>query len=148
GPGAPVRAFNHYLGESSVTLFGTASLVEACTGSFPACLDDAPLLLPTSNTTLRRVLDGWFEKHSIRPRLVGEFEDSALLKAFGERGKGLFFAPSIATESIVSQYGVRAVAEIEEVTEQFYAISVQKRLRNPAAIAIRDNARARLGLVT
>ncbi len=144
GPAVRVRAFNHHLGESSVALFGVSGLASKYRRGFPAKLSGAPLLLPTANTTLRRSIDAWFERNDILPNVVAEFEDSALLKAFGQRGAGLFPAPIVVQRDITEQYRVKVVAELDGVTEQFYAISVERKLKNPAAIAIRDNARERL----
>jgi LysR family transcriptional activator of nhaA len=102
------------------------------------------MLLPTSNTMLRRSLDRWFERRDIRPRIVGEFEDSALLKVFGQRGAGVFPAPSIVQNEVTRQYRVRVIETISEVREQFYAITLDRNLKNPVVAEICEVARETL----
>ena len=102
------------------------------------------MLLPMDSAAVRRSLDQWFEAQGIRPRVVSEFEDSALLKVFGQAGAGLFIAPAVIEAEVQKQYGVKVVGRIEAVKERFYAISVEKRLKNPAVVAISEGARAKL----
>ena len=102
------------------------------------------MLLPTQNTSLRRALEQWFDATDIRPHVVHEFEDSAVLKVFGQHGEGLFAAPSAIEEEICRQYRVRTVGRIEEVKERFYAISVERRLKHPAVVRISNAARETL----
>lgn len=144
GPSAPVRAFAHLLGECGVTLFGAAKLAGAARRGFPKSLESAPMLLPTENTALRRSLELWFAEHGLRPRVVGEFEDSALLKVFGQAGYGLFPAASVIADEVVRQYQVRAVGELVGVRERFYAISTERRLKEPAVLAMTEAARSKL----
>ncbi len=141
GPEVSVRAFNHLLGECAVTVFGPQDKAARYRRGFPKSLNDAPFLLPTSNTVLRRSLDHWFDAESIHPRVTGEFEDSALLKVFGQAGVGLFAGPTAIEREIERQYGVKRVGRITSIKEQFYAISVNRRFKHPAAIAITDRAR-------
>ena len=143
-PTVKVRAFSHLLGECGVTIFGTKELAAKYRRTFPRSLDGAPLLLPTENTSLRRGLDQWFEQHDLRPMVVSEIEDRALLKAFGERGVGLFPAPTVIENEVRRQYGVAVVGRIEAVKERFYAISVERRLKHPAVVAICEAARQQL----
>jgi LysR family transcriptional activator of nhaA len=140
GPLVNVRAYSHLLGDCSVTVFGVPALARHAR-RFPASLDGAPFLLPTQNTALRRGLDQWFDEQRIRPQVVGEFEDSALLKVFGQAGRGLFTAPTAIADEVRRQYGVRRIGEIEPVRERFYAISVERRLKHPAVVAISEAAR-------
>ena len=140
-PGLNVRAFSHLLGECGVSFFGSAKLVAAHRKGFPKSLRGAPLLLPTENTTLRRSLDQWFDTHGIRPRVVGEFEDSALLEVFGRAGKGLFPAPDSIEAEVRAHFGVKLVGRLPGVRERFYAISVERRLKHPAVVAISEAAR-------
>jgi LysR family transcriptional activator of nhaA len=135
-PSARVKAFTHTLGECGVTVFGTPKLAEAHRRRFPASLDGAPFLLPTSNTTLRHSLDQWFDRQGIAPRVVAEIEDSAVLKVFGQGGAGLFPAPTAVEREVRRQYDVRVVGRIDEVRERFYAISAERRIRHPAVLAI------------
>jgi LysR family transcriptional activator of nhaA len=139
-----VRAFNHLLGESSVTIFGTAALVRQHRARFPRSLNGAPFILPTENSALRRPLEQWFEENGVRPRVVAEIEDSALLKVFGQHGAGLFAAPSIVTRDVTRQYGVRAVGAARGVSERFYAITVERRITHPGTAAIAAAARENL----
>jgi LysR family transcriptional activator of nhaA len=143
GADVKVRAYSHLLGETSVSFFGKSSL-PAAARRFPASLDGAPMLLPTRNTSLRRALDQWFEDRQIRPDVVGEFEDSALLNVFGQAGRGLFPAPTAIEAEVRRQHGVRRLGEAPELKERFYAISVERRLKHPAVVAISEAARHEL----
>jgi LysR family transcriptional activator of nhaA len=102
------------------------------------------MLLPTDNTMLRRALDQWFEAEGIRPRVSGEFEDSALMKVFGEAGGGVFAAPSVIEEEVQRQYGVTVLGRTEAVRERFYAITVERKIKHPAVAAISEQARTKL----
>ncbi len=144
GPDVRVRAFNHLLGECGVTIFGSKELATSHRRRFPRSLDGAPFLMPASNTSLRRSLDFWFDSEDIRPLVVGEFDDSALLKVFGQAGAGLFAAHDVIEKEIRRQYGVRAVGRVESVRERFYAISVERKVKHPAVVAIADAAREKL----
>jgi len=139
-----VRAFNHLLGESSVTFFAAPALAKRHRARFPRSLDGAPVLLPTESSALRSGLERWFSEIGVRPRLVAEIEDSALLKVFGQHGAGIFAAPTIVAAEVKRQYGVRALHEVREVTERFYAITVERRITHPATAAIAAAARERL----
>jgi LysR family transcriptional activator of nhaA len=142
--GSNVRAFTHVLGESGVSIFGSAALARRYRPGFPRSLDGAPMVLPLENLALRRSLDQWFGKHAISPRIVAEFEDSALLQVFGSDGAGMFAAPSVVEREVIAQYGVRLVGRADGVRERFYAISAARRLEHPAVIAISDAARRAL----
>jgi LysR family transcriptional activator of nhaA len=131
-----VRAYNHLLGSSDVTVFGAAALVKTLKGKLPALLDGAPFLLPGEEVAIRRALEAWFEANRVRPRIVGEFDDSALLKAFGQGGAGLFVAPTAIADYVCRQYNVRAVGRVPAVIEQLYAITTERRMQHPAALAI------------
>jgi len=144
GPSTKIRAFNHLLGECGVTFFATAALARTCRRSFPRSLDGAPFLLPTDNTALRRSLDDWFDREGVRPRVVSEFEDSALLMAFGQAGMGVFAAPSAIEREVRHQYGVVTVGRLDALSERFYAISGERRLKHPAVVAISATARQRV----
>jgi LysR family transcriptional activator of nhaA len=144
GPETSVRAFNHLLGESTVTIFGTAALAARARQRFPRSLSDAPLLLPTVGTALRRTLDQWFAAHDLRPNVVAEFEDGALLMVFGQEGVGLFPGPTALDKDIRRQYRVAVAGRLDDVRERFYAISVERRLKHPAVVAISDAARTAL----
>lgn len=139
-----VKGFSHQLGESGVTFFAAPALLQRHRGRFPQCLDDAPMLLPGEDVAVRARLKQWFEKLGIRPRIVGEFDDGALQKAFGQAGIGIFAAPTAIAREVALQYGVTAIGRTDEVTEQFYAISVERRLSHPAVVAISSAARQTL----
>jgi len=139
-----VRAFNHLLGESSVTFFAAPALAKRHRARFPRSLDGAPMLLPTESSALRSGLEKWFSEIGVRPRIVAEIEDSALLKVFGQHGAGIFAAPTIVAAEVKRQYGVHALHEVREVTERFYAITVERRITHPATAAIAAAARERL----
>lgn len=141
---ASVRAFNHLLGESGVSFFAKPSLAETLDGPFPGNLEEAPLLVPTENTLLRRSLEHWFTDMDVRPRIVAEFEDSALLKAFGSEGAGVFPGPSAIEKEICEVYRVKVIGRTDQVVERFYAITVERRIKHPAVKLISDNARERL----
>jgi LysR family transcriptional regulator, transcriptional activator of nhaA len=146
-PSVRIQAYSHLLGESGVSVFATKELAEDCRPGFPRSLDGAPVLLPTENTSQRRSLQQWFDKEEIRPRVIAEFEDSGLLKAFGEAGCGLFPAPSAVEQDVCRQYGVTVVGRIP-IRERFYALTVQRRIRHPAVLAISEQARHALGRQT
>lgn len=143
-PAINVKAFCHLLGQCGMTLFGTPKLAADYRRQFPQCLDGAPFVLPTPNTAARRSLDQWFETEKIRPVIVAECEDSALLQVFGQRGLGLFFAPSVISADVRRHYNVKVLGRISAVREQFYAISLDRKLKHPAVVAISEAARARL----
>ena len=143
-PDHQVRAYSHLLGECGVSIFGTQSLADSYRRRFPRSLDGAPFFLPTSTTVLRRDLDHWFDAEGIHPVLLGEFDDSALLKVFGQTGAGLFAAPSVIEKQVRQQYGVRVVGRIESLRARFYAISVERKVKHPAVVAIADAAREKL----
>lgn len=143
-PDFNVRAFNHLLGECGVTVYGAKKLAAKYQKGFPKSLDGAPMLLPTQNTTLRRYLEQWFDENDLSPDIMHEFEDSAVLKVFGQAGHGLFVTPSAVEDHVVSHYGVKVVGQIEKVREKFYAISVERRLKHPAVVAISEAAKTEL----
>ena len=143
-PVMKVRAFNHLLGECGISFCGTPPLAAEYGSGFPRSLDAAPMLLPTENTTLRRSLDHWFASEGIRPRVVGEFEDSALLKVFGQQGVGIFAIPSIIELEIQRQYGVALLGRVATIRERFYAITLNRKLRHPAIVAMSEAARQAL----
>jgi LysR family transcriptional activator of nhaA len=139
-----VKAFNHLLGESSIAFFATPGIARALRKDFPLSLDGAPVLLPSEGTALRREIDRYFESHDLRPRVLAEFDDSALMKVFGEHGAGVFPAPTIIEADIVQTYGVDVVGSTDEVRERFYAITVERRIKHPAVAAISEAARGTL----
>ncbi len=137
-----VRAFNHLLGECGLTFFATPSLVQKFGDStFPQCLHGAPMLLPGVDDAVRPRLMRWLDDQRIVPRIMGEFDDGALMKVFGQAGVGVFAAPSSILDQTEKQFGVIALGSTKEVTKSFYAISVERKLTHPAVIAISEAAR-------
>ena len=141
--GSGVKAWSHLLGECGVTFFAAASLGISRRG-FPQNLDQAPMVLPAWDSVSRRGLEEWFERSKIRPRVVAEIEDSALLKTFGEAGWGVFPVVSALAADVRSHYGVAVVGATDEIRERFYAISTERRIKNPAVAAIQEAARLKL----
>ena len=144
GGNVKVRAFNHLLGECGLTFFATPDLARRYRRGFPHSLDGAPLLVPTEHSLVRRSLDHWLESIDVRPHLVAEFDDSGLLKSFGQGGEGIFGVPSVVEAGVRKQYGVQVVGRTEEVVERFYAITVERRIKHPAAVAISESAKQNL----
>ncbi len=143
-PSVRILAYNHLLGECGTSIVAAPSLAKSLRRKFPRTLDGAPWLLPTNNTALRRTLDQWFDSQGIRPVLKGEFGDSGLLKAFGQHGIGVFAVPTPVEEQVQRQYGVRLIGRLEEVRQQFYVISVERKLKHPAVVEISKAARQKL----
>jgi len=144
GPGIRVHAFNHLLGESGTTFLASQKLARRLRRGFPGSLDGAPCLLPGDRATVRRRIDQWFDSTGIRPALIAEFDDTALMYAFGQEGRGFFPAPTVFEEEFRRGYGAGVVGRAKTIRQQFYAISVDQRLHNPAVIAIVKAARQEL----
>jgi LysR family transcriptional activator of nhaA len=143
-PLVKVRAYSHLLGECPVGIFGSAQRVAGLRRGFPGSLEGAPMLLPTEISTLRRSLDEWFDSEGIRPRVVGEFDDSALLGVFGEEDVGLFPGPTVIADEIQRQYDVVRLGTLRGVRQRFYAISSERRLKHPAVVALTRAARTEM----
>ena len=143
-PSIKEHTYNHPLGESGVTLFATAKLASQYRRGFPQSLRDAPLLLPTPSAMLRRLLDQWLVNHGMQPNIVGEFDDSATLKAFGQDGHGIFPGAAVIEKEICRQYRVQVVGQVEGLKQHFYAITVERRLKHPIVLALVRTARREL----
>lgn len=140
-PSIKIHAYNHSIGTSGVTLFATAKLRTQYRQNFPRSLEGAPFLLPTSNAMLRRGLEGWFVKKDLHPNIIGEFEDSATLKAFGHEGYGIFPGPTVLEKEIRRQYQVEILGRVDTVKQEFFAVTVDSRLKHPIVMAILESAR-------
>jgi LysR family transcriptional activator of nhaA len=140
-PTVKVQAYSHLLGECGVSVFGQPRLAAKYRRGFPASLDGAPFLLPRKDSALRLSLGQWFDRHRVQPRSVGTFEDTALLEAFGQAGVGLFAMPSAIEDEILRQYRVRPVGQLKGIRERYYAITVERKLKQPAVVAIAERAR-------
>jgi LysR family transcriptional activator of nhaA len=141
GPGIPIRAFSHLLGECGTTFFAAPRLAASTRRKFPRSLDGTPFLLPGAPSAVRRALQQWFDSHDIHPRVVAECDDSALTKDFGSEGMGIFAAPTVIEAEVRQQYRVRVVGRSEAIRQQFYAISVERKIRHPAVAAVCEAAR-------
>ena len=140
-PNVSVRAYNHLLGKCDVVLMGSPEMAERYRPEFPQGLDGAPFLLPTRDTALRKSLDSWFRRQSISPKIVAEHEDSALLKAFGERGLGIYPIPSVVSREVQLHYGAEILGTLDGIDEKFYAITIERNFQHPAVSAICHEAR-------
>jgi LysR family transcriptional activator of nhaA len=134
--GVTTKVFNHLLGESGVTFCAAPTLAAKLRRNFPASLNGAPALLPMSDTGLRRSLEKWFHAVSVRPRLVGEFYDPALVNILAMHGRGFMVVPTIVAADVVRQFAMRVIGRTEECQQQFYAITPERKLTHPAVTAI------------
>ena len=140
-PNLNVRGFSHLLGESDLSVFGAPALIETLNGNFPALLHGAPFLLPGDDVAIRPRLEQWLASRRLHPHIVGEFDDSALLKSFGQAGAGLFVAPTAIAGYVADQYRVSVIGRIDSISEQLFAITTERRLSHPAIVAIIQVAR-------
>ena len=143
-PNIDVRAYNHSLGECGLTFLAVPKLAKKFSRGFPKSLQGAPVCLPTEHTAVRRSLNQWLDNHEIRPHIVAEFEDSALLKVFGQSGLGIVPVPTAIETEVKKQYDMQVVGRLDDVVDKFYAISVEKRVHHPAVVAILKQARSEI----
>ena len=139
-----VKAFNHALGSTTMSFFCAPVLRSQLKGEFPACLNDMPMLIQGAAASVRQQLEGWLTRHRIHPRVVGEFDDGALMLAFGREGRGVFMAPTVLEAETVAQFGVQVIGRSAELVEEFFAVSVERRITHPCVVAITDAARGQL----
>jgi LysR family transcriptional activator of nhaA len=139
--GLSVRGFNHPLGECGITFFATPPKAQNLAKGFPLSLDGNPMVIPGEATAIRGSLLQWLERQRIRPQIVGEFDDSALMKAFGGAGVGVFIAPTAIAAEVQEQFGTQAIGQTDEIRDRFYAISVERRISHPAVAAVTEAAR-------
>jgi LysR family transcriptional activator of nhaA len=142
--GSNVRCFSHPLGDCEIAVCGVRSMVTRYRARFPHSLDGAPFLLPTNATDMRRVLDRWFDQVPITPRVVGEFDDSALMKEFAGGGSGVFPAPSAVLADLKRQYGVELIGRLPKHRIRYFAVTTERKLTHPATIVIRQIAQSGL----
>lgn len=140
-PDTSVRAFSHPLGACGTAFFAAPALAKACRRRFPRSLDGVPFLLPGGNSALRRALEEWFESLKIRPKVVAEMDDAALAKIAGEAGRGVFATPDVVETEVRQRYQVQLIGRAEDVQQRFYGISVERKIKHPAVLAIVDSAR-------
>ncbi len=139
-----VKAFNHPLGSTSMSFFCAPELQAQLKGPFPACLNGAPMLIQGAQASVRQQWEGWLSRHQIHPRTIGEFDDGALMNAFGRKGRGVFMAPSVMEADIIEQFGVAVIGRTDELVEEFFAVSVERRITHPCVVAITNAARGAL----
>ncbi|MGZ7457924.1 transcriptional activator NhaR [Pseudomonas sp. Ma2-10] len=139
-----IKGYSQKLGECGISFFATAELAAQYGQDFPRRLHGAPLLIPGPETVVRSRLQRWFAEQQIQPRIVGEFDDSALMQAFGQSGSGIFIGPSVIADEVKRQYGVELIGQTDAVTESFYAISVERKVKHPGIVAITEAARRKL----
>lgn len=139
-----VKAFNHALGSSPMSFFASPTLRAQLEGDFPANLDGKPMLIQGAAASIRQQLEGWLTRHQLRPQVIGEFDDGALMTAFGREGRGVFMAPSVLEAETVTQFGVEVVGRSDELREEFFAISVERKITHPCVVAITTAARSTL----
>ena len=140
--GINVKGFSHALGECGISFMAVPALAKSLRRRFPQSLDGAPLLIPSEINMVQPRLLNWLDSQRIYPRIMGEFDDSALMKAFGQAGKGVFIVPTAIADEVAKQFKVAKVGDTEDVQEQFYAISVERRISHPAVATITKAARA------
>lgn len=143
-PSVSVRAYSHRLGESGLSFFAAEQLAAELSAAFPACLNGAPMLIPGEDSALKMKLLRWFDSVRVRPEIVGEFDDSALMTAFGEAGIGVFASPTALDADMEQRPGLRAIGRSNDVRSEFFAISIERRLTHPAVVAITQAARQSL----
>jgi LysR family transcriptional activator of nhaA len=139
-PTVSTRGYSHKLGQSSICFLASKVIKNKLTGQFPDCLSGAPLLLPSSSSQLRLDIDQWLNQHHLHPRIVAEFDDSALMKAFGKEGAGIFIAPSVIKEDVMQQYDAEFIGQADVLSENFYAISVEKKIKHPIVSQVVETA--------
>lgn len=139
-----IKAFNHPLGSTTMSFFCAPALKAQLRGPFPACLNDMPMLIQGASASVRQQLEGWLTRHQVHPRVIGEFDDGALMTAFGRQGRGVFMAPTVLEAETVAQFGVKVIGRTDELVEEFFAVSVQRRITHPCVVAITDAARGQL----
>lgn len=139
--GTDIKGYSHPLGDTGVAFMASRSLIASLKGPFPQCLDGAPLLLPGRDTALHGTLPRWMEQRGLRVHVVGEFHDSALMKAFGEAGSGIFPTPASSVADVKAHYRVESLGETQDIRERFFLISAERRLTHPAARAVSEHAR-------
>ena len=138
------RGYSHLLGECEISFFASPRMAASLRRNFPGSLDQMPFLLPTGRSPNRHILDAWFMEHGITPKVIGEFDDSGLLKTFGQAGLGVFAAPAAIEREVVRQCKVRVIGKADGARAKFYALSMERKIRHPAVVQIMTGARGTL----
>lgn len=139
-----IKAHSHFLGESGISFFASAALARGISSDFPACLTNQPMLLPTKQYAIRQLFDLWMAEHNVFPFVRGEFDDSALMKSFGQSGEGVFFMPTAIEESICNNFNVLCIGRTNDIKQGYYAISAQRNVKHPAIAAILTAAKDKI----
>jgi len=139
-----VKAFNHPLGSTTMSFFCAPHLRKKLTGGFPECLNGMPMLIQGASASIRQQLEGWLTRHQVHPRIIGEFDDGALMTAFGREGRGVFMGPAVLEAETVAQFGVEVIGRSDEMVEEFFAVSIERRITHPCVVSITDAARGQL----
>ena len=139
-----VKAFNHPLGRSPMSFFCAPTLQARLAGTFPHCLDGAPMLIQGASSSVRQLFEPWLARHGLHPQIVGEFDDGALMKAFAREGRGIFMSPTVLEDETMLQYGVALIGRTDELVDEYFAISVERRIRHPCVVAITEAAHTQL----
>lgn len=141
-PNMNIKGFSHELGFSTLSFFATEELQATLKGEFPANMENAPMLIPSEGAAIRSNLIRWFHEQQIHPQIVGEFDDSALMKAFGFAGTGILVAPTVLEPILKKEGNLQVIGHVAELTDRFYAISIERKIKNQAIKAITENAQA------
>lgn len=141
GPTTPVRVFSHLLGECGTAFLAAPVLAKACRKGFPRSLNGMPFLLPGASSALRRTLEQWFVSRNIRPKIVGELDDPSLAEVAAEAGLGVFAVPDVTADYVASRHKLQLAGSVESLRQRFYAISIERQIKNPAVAAICEGAR-------
>ncbi len=139
-----IKAFNHPLGSTPMSFFCTPALKKQLKGDFPDCLNDAPMLILGPLSSVRKQFESWLTKHQIHPRVIGEFDDGALMRAFGREGRGVYLSASVLELETMAQDRVEVIGRTDEMVEEFFAVSVERRITHPCVAAITQAARGQL----
>lgn len=139
-PNVGVKAYSHYLGETGLSFFASRSLGKL-SKNFPQCLDGAPFLIPGERSAQRNNLMTWFEQSDIHPNIVAEFDDSALMKFFGQAGHGIFCSPTSIEPFVLTQFKVQCIGRTTDITERYYGISPERKIKHPAVEKIFNKAK-------
>jgi LysR family transcriptional activator of nhaA len=144
GPGSPVRTFSHHLGDCGTSFFAAPALARKCRRGFPGSLDSVSVLLPSSDSTFRRALDEWFRSHDVRPEIIAELDDLALASVLGETGIGVIAAPDVLEKELRRRYALQVVGRAADIRQRFFAITVERKIKNPGVVAICEVARKKI----
>lgn len=131
-----INVFSEVLSKTSIAWYSPQQFLKIAKNNFPDCLSELPILLPTVHSTVRLLMDQWFTKLGLTPNIIGEFQDSALLKTFAASGMGVFPAGKLIEKDLKETYGIELIGNCDEIYEHFYAIRSEKKIQHPLVQAI------------